>query len=99
MERFLALIQNKYFIAGVAFVIWMCFFDRYDISTQFSYLQEQRKLEYEKRFYQSEIQRIDQAVKDVQYNPNEIKRVARERYKMKKDNEDIYVIHGVEPAQ
>lgn len=95
MERFLALIQNKYLIAGIAFVIWMCFFDRYDVSTQFAYQSEKNKLETEKQFYESEITRIEKAIKDAQYNPNEIQRIARERYKMKKDNEDIYVIQEV----
>ncbi|WP_223857395.1 FtsB family cell division protein [Sphingobacterium micropteri] len=99
MERFLALIQNKYLIAGVAFFIWMCFFDRYDFSTQFAYQQEKNKLEREREFYESEITRIEQAIKDVQYSPREIQRIARERYKMKKDNEDIYVIQQVEPKQ
>ena len=97
MERFLLLIRNKYFLAAVAFLIWMCFFDRYDISTQISYQQEKNKLEEEKAFYETEITRIEKAIKDVQYNPNEIQRVARERYKMKKDNEDIYVIQEVDP--
>jgi len=96
MERFLGLIQNKYLIAGVAFFIWMCFFDRYDVSTQFSYQQEKNKLENEQVFYEKEITRIEQAIKDAQYNPSEIQRIARERYQMKKDNEDIYVIQEVE---
>ena len=99
MERFLALIQNKYLIAGVAFFIWMCFFDRYDFSTQFSYQQEKTKLENEKQFYETEITSIEKAIRDVQYNPSEIQRIARERYKMKKDNEDIYVIQEVEPTK
>ena len=97
MERFLALIRNKYLIAGVAFVIWMCFFDRYDFGTQFAYQREKEKLEQERTFYKSEITRIEKAISDVQYNPSEIQRIARERYKMKKDNEDIYVIQYVEP--
>ena len=99
MERFLLLIRNKYFLAAIAFLIWMCFFDRYDISTQISYQQEKNKLEEEKAFYETEITRIEKAIKDVQYNPNEIQRVARERYKMKKDNEDIYVIQEVDPKE
>lgn len=97
MERFLALIQNKYLIAGIAFFAWMCFFDRYDFSTQFAYQQEKNKLQAEKQFYEEETARIEKAIKDVQYNPSEIQRIARERYKMKKDNEDIYVIQETEP--
>ncbi|MGO1244790.1 MAG: FtsB family cell division protein [Sphingobacterium sp.] len=99
MERFLLLIRNKYLIAGVAFVVWMCFFDRYDVSTQYSYLKEEEKLRTEKEFYESETVRIEKAIIDVQENQTEIQRIARERYKMKKDNEDVYVIKYVSPSK
>ena len=99
MERFLTLIRNKYLIAGAAFVIWMCFFDRYDVSTQFAYKQEKSKLETEKAFYETEIGQMEKSIKNAQYNPSEIQRIARERYKMKKDNEDVYVIQNVEPKE
>ncbi|GHE48831.1 FtsB family cell division protein [Sphingobacterium griseoflavum] len=99
MERFLSLIRNKYLIAGVAFLVWMCFFDRYDVSTQFAYQQEKNKLEVEKAFYETEIEQMTKSIKDVQYNPSEIQRIARERYKMKKDNEDVYVIQELEPKE
>ena len=95
MERAVSLVKNKFLIAGIAFIIWMCFFDRYDLATQYSYQQERDKLEYEKEFYSTEIVTLEQAIKDVQFNPNEIQRIAREKYKMKKDNEDIYVIMEV----
>jgi len=96
MGRLFSLIRNKYLIAGVAFLVWMIFFDRYDFATQYHYLQEKSKLEKEKAFYGMENQKIEQAIKDVQYNPNEIQRIAREKYRMKKENEDIYVITEVE---
>jgi len=97
MERFIGLAKNKFLIAGVAFLVWMIFFDRYDLPTQYNYQQEKSKLEYEKDFYTSEITNIEQSIKDVQYNQSEIQRIAREKYKMKKNNEDIYVIMEVEP--
>lgn len=97
MERFLSLAKNKFLIAGLAFLVWMIFFDRYDLSTQYSYQQEKSKLDYEKDFYTREISNIEQSIKDVQYNQSEIQRIAREKYKMKKDNEDVYVIMDVEP--
>ncbi|TDS16266.1 FtsB family cell division protein [Sphingobacterium paludis] len=99
MDRFLSLIRNKYLIAGMAFVVWICFFDRYDLSTQFAYQQEKSKLENEKEFYETEIERMEKSIKDAQFSPTEIQRIARERYKMKKDNEDVYVIQEVEPKE
>lgn len=96
MERLFLLIRNKYLIAGTAFVVWMCFFDRYDFAMQYNYQNEKSRLEKEKDFYSAEIERIEQSITDAQYNPNEIQRIAREKYKMKKANEDIYVITEVE---
>lgn len=99
MDRLFKLIRNRYLLAGLAFVVWLCFFDRYDLGTQYAYQQEKNKLEQQKNFYETEIQAIEKAVKDVQYNPSEIQRIARERYKMKKDNEDIYVLEEVEASK
>ncbi len=96
MGRLLSLIRNKYLIAGLAFVVWMVFFDRYDFATQYNYLQEKSKLEREKAYYGLENKNIEQAIKDAQYDPDEIQRIAREKYKMKKDREDVYVITEVE---
>lgn len=94
MERFVNLIRNKYLLAGVVFVIWMSFFDRYDFATQYSYQKEKNKLETEKAFYTSEIESIATSIHDVKNNPSVIQQIAREKYKMKKENEDVYIITG-----
>lgn len=99
MQRILDVIKNKYLLAFIAFVVWMCFFDRYDITTQHSYYTQKKNLEEQKIFYESEIERIEKAIYNIQYDPNEIQRVAREKYKMKKSNEDIYVIVDEEGAE
>lgn len=92
MERFIDTIRNKYFIAGMTLVVWMCFFDRYDLATQYTYQKEKNKLEAEKTFYTSEIGAITQAIHDVKHDPNLIQKIARERYMMKKDTEDIFIV-------
>lgn len=97
MLRILVLAKNKFFIAGVAFITWMFFFDRYDFSTQYRFQQEKSRLEYEKNFYVSAIDSIEKSIHDVQYNHSEIQRIAREKYRMKRNNEDVYVIMEVEP--
>lgn len=99
MERFIAIAKNKFVIASIAFVAWMIFFDRYDLSTQYAFQQEKSKLEHEKEFYSAEVMTIEKSIKDVQYNQTEIQRIAREKYKMKKDNEDVFVIMEVEPQE
>jgi len=99
MERFINSIRNQYLIAGVAFLVWMCFFDRYDITTQYNFQTEKTKLEQEKEYYTNEIESISQSIKDVQYNQSEIQRIAREKYKMKKDQEDVYIITEIDAPE
>ncbi|HWK99960.1 MAG TPA: septum formation initiator family protein [Parapedobacter sp.] len=92
MERFLSAIRNKYLIAIVAFAVWMLFFDRHDMATQYGYYSQLKDFKAEKTFYTTEIDRITKAIDDLNTDPLAQERVARERYQMKKDNEDIFVI-------
>lgn len=92
MERLLSIIRNKYIIAGVAFTIWMLFFDRNDVATQYSYYSQLKELRAEKEFYTTEIDKVTKSIHDLNSDPQALQRVARERYKMKKENEDVFVI-------
>lgn len=96
MERILSVVKNKYIIASVVFVVWMLFFDRHDVTTQYSYYSELKSLEAERDFYLKEMEYINKTVSDIQVDPEAVQRIARERYQMKKDNEDVFVIIEVE---
>ena len=92
MYRLLDLIRNKYFIAGIAFLTWMLFFDRNDLMSQYEYRTQLNKLEAEKKFY---LQQTEKAVKDLnELTTDKVKleKFAREKYLMKKKNEDVFVI-------
>ncbi|SEL85194.1 FtsB family cell division protein [Parapedobacter koreensis] len=92
MERLLSIIRNKYLIAAVAFVVWMLFFDRHDVATQYDYYSQLKGLKAEKAFYTTEIERVTKTIHDLNTSPQELQRIAREKYKMKKENEDVFVI-------
>ncbi|WP_353184619.1 septum formation initiator family protein [Parapedobacter lycopersici] len=92
MERLFSIIRNKYVIATVAFAVWMLFFDRHDITTQYSYYSQLKSLKAEKAFYTTEIERVNQTIEALNTDPEALQRMAREKYKMKKENEDVFVI-------
>ena len=92
MNRLLAIIRNKYLIATSVFVVWMLFFDRHDLTTQYDYYNQLKALEAEKAYYEAEISRVEKGVEDLQGNAKEIERIAREKYQMKKSGEDVYII-------
>ncbi|MCB0445878.1 MAG: septum formation initiator family protein [Gelidibacter sp.] len=52
---------------------------------------DMKDLENEKQYYQKEIEKDKKAIKELSTDEG-IEKLAREKYYMKKDNEDIYII-------
>ena len=92
LNRALFIMKNKFTIASLAFVVWMLFFDRNDLSSQMHYSKQRKNLEAEKEFYEKEISKVEQSLEELSIDPRKLEKFAREKYLMKKDNEDIYVI-------
>lgn len=97
MKRLFQLIKNKYFLASLAFVVWMLFFDRNDMASQLQYRSKVQKLEEEKDFYTKEIDKAEKDLQELTTNPERLEKFARERYYMRRDDEDVYVV--VDPNQ
>lgn len=92
MNRVIELLRNKYFLAVAAFAVWMLFFDRNDMISQFEIRSEVSKLQEEKDFYEKEIAHVKKDLNELNTNLNTAEKFAREKYFMKKDNEDVFVI-------
>ncbi|TKC07165.1 FtsB family cell division protein [Pedobacter frigoris] len=92
MNRLLELISNKYFLSVATFVVWMLFFDKNDVIAQYEYRSEVNKLQEEKDFYTKEIATVKKDLNELNTNLNTAEKFAREKYFMKKDNEDVFVI-------
>lgn len=99
MTRILDLIRNKYLIAGVAFLTWMLFFDRNDLMSQYEYRTQLNKLEAEKEFYTVESAKAVKDLNELTTNQSKLEKFAREKYLMKKENEDVFVIIQEEPKK
>ncbi len=89
---FLKYINNRYFYTGLAFLVWLAFFDNDSILEQIKLSHKINNLKQEKSFYQTEIQKNKSALKALKYDTTQLEKYAREKYFMKKDNEDVYVI-------
>lgn len=92
MKRLLELLRNKYFLAILAFGVWMLFFDKNDMLSQFEYRTEVKKLQEEKDFYLKETADVKKDLSEIDSNLNTAEKFAREKYFMKKDNEDVFVV-------
>ena len=92
IRRLIDLFKNKFFIITVAFIVWMLFFDKNDLVSQFEYHQQVNNLKQERDFYKSETEKVSKDLDELTSDPEKLEKFAREKYLMKKDNEDVFVI-------
>lgn len=98
-NKYVGLLRNKYLLATVAFIAWMLFFDRNDVMSQYDYRTQLNKLQAEKDFYTTEIEQVKKDLDELTTNRERLEKFAREKYHMKKDNEDVYVIISEAPKE
>lgn len=84
--------KNFYFIVGMLFLFWMIFLDSNDLYTQFKLRNQLKTLENEKEFYQQKIEEVEQEREQLLTDTEALEKFAREKYLMKKETEDLYVI-------
>ncbi len=88
---FLKFIGNRYTIVLGVFIVWMLFLDNNSYLDHLGLNKQIDELENNKRYYQDEIAKDKAKIKQLQ-NPDYVEKYAREKYFMKRDSEDIYII-------
>ncbi|MEO8416546.1 MAG: septum formation initiator family protein [Ginsengibacter sp.] len=92
MRKLGKIFSNKYLITGIAFALWMTFFDRNDISLQLKRIQELNKLRESERVMAQQTADTKHELGLLKTSPGTLEKYAREKYMMKKDNEDLFII-------
>ena len=91
LKLLLKKLKSPFVVLGFLFVLWMLFFDSY------SYLNHRRlsittdQLEKDQIHYREEIRKDSIALKELS-SPEGLEKYAREKYHMKKENEEIFLI-------
>ena len=92
MKKYLKYTKNFYFLFTLFFVIWMVFIDSNDILTQYKLKKKLNELEKQKEFYLERKEKIQADRQELMSNNELLEKFARERYLMKRKNEDLYVV-------
>lgn len=85
--------KSKYILTLLGFGVWMFFFDDRDvITTHIRHPHELKQLQQSKAYYQDQINNTRSELKQLKLNTATIEKYAREKYFMKRDNEDLFII-------
>ncbi|VXC37108.1 Septum formation initiator [Flavobacterium sp. 9AF] len=75
----------------IGFLVWMLFLDNYSYLEHRVLNKEIDELQDNIDYYETEIKKDSIRIKKLK-NPDQIEKYAREKYFMKRENEDIYII-------
>ncbi|MGB0260861.1 MAG: septum formation initiator family protein [Flavobacteriaceae bacterium] len=84
-------LTNIYVLVSVVFVLWMLFFDTNSLRIYWSLNNKVKELEKQKQSLIQEI-KADQAFIQRMKDTTSMERFGREKYFLKKNNEDIFII-------
>ena len=83
---------NKYTITLLIFAIIIIFFDSSSLIDRYKAYREKLALQKEKARYEENIKKDQEFLDAIQSDPEALEKFAREEYKMKGKNEDVYII-------
>lgn len=96
-SRIFSIVANKYLVTSLIFAVIMLFTDHNNLFEQLDRKRELNNLVSKKEYYQQEIEKTKKELSDLSNNAAAIEKYAREKFLMKRDNEDVFVI--INPSQ
>jgi len=90
-ERLPWFMKTRYALTILSFAIWMIFFDQHNMIRQIELRAELYQLESDREYYHLEIISITEDLDELLSDNAKLEKFAREKYFMKKPNEEIFV--------
>lgn len=84
--------RNFYFISIVIFLAWMLLLDSNNLFSRFQLSSKLNSLENEKEYYEEKIKEVEKDHNELFGDRESLEKFAREKYLMKKETEDIYIV-------
>ncbi len=84
--------RNFYFISIALFLVWMLFLDSNNLISRFQLSSKLGSLENEQEYYEEKIKEVEKDHDELFGDRESLEKFAREKYLMKKESEDIYIV-------
>ena len=92
VQRIFRRLDNRYTWATLAFLVWLIFFDRYNLINRSKTMGDLKNAKDQKEYYQKEIEKDQRSIKELTTDTASLEKFAREKYYLKKEDEDIFLI-------
>lgn len=85
-------LRNKYLLTIIIFIVWLLLFDSNNLIARYKELKDLQKLKSDKEYYSRRIEEDKRKLYELKTDDRNLEKFAREQYRMKKSDEDLYII-------
>ena len=91
-DKFPPWLRNKYIITIIIFVLWLLLFDANNLLDRWRDMRIYRTLEKDREYYNKRVEEDRRKLEELRSSDENLEKFAREQYRMKKPDEDVYII-------
>lgn len=91
-DKIPAIFRNKYLITILLFLIWIILLDSNNLLSRLRDMRELRKLKNDREYYINKIEEESRKLRELKTDNNNLEKFAREQYRMKRPDEDLYIV-------
>jgi len=92
IEKVPPVLRNKYILTIVIFVLWLLLLDSNNLIARYKEMKELHNLKIDREYYINKIESDRKKLHELKTDNQNLEKFAREQYRMKKADEDLYII-------
>lgn len=92
IDRIPPVLRNRYILTIIVFLLWVLLFDSNNLIGRFKEMRELNDLKRDKEYYTKKIGADKRKLYELKTDNHNLEKFAREQYRMKKADEDLYII-------
>jgi len=96
-DRMPSWMKNKYILTLLVFLVWIILLDPNNLISRVREVKTRNRLEREKEYYMGRIEEDRRKLNELRTSNENLEKYAREQYRMKRPDEDLFII--VTPEQ
>lgn len=96
MNKIPPVLKNFYLLVSIPYIFWMLFFAENNFVETWKLRKKYNEIKREEVYYRDKNKGVTKDLKELRTDKALLERYAREKYRMKKPEEDVYII--VKPA-
>ncbi len=92
LDKIPTVFKNKYILTVIIFIVWVLLFDSNNLIARFREVRELNNLKRDREYYINKIESDRRKLYELKTNNHNLEKFAREQYRMKKPDEDLYIV-------